>query len=109
MHMQLKVKSLEMMERRIGKDIISFRIMRVVTIFFRNDGAEKQGWRKPIICRYCGGENHMEKLCLKKKDNERKQNKPKKENFKDGKKDRYNFLFVAIFPKREDKTCKDEF
>ena len=40
--------------------------------FFRNDGVEKQSGRKPIICRYCGGENHMEKFCLKKKDNERK-------------------------------------
>ena len=70
----------------------------------RNDGVEKQGGRKPIICKYCGGENHMEKLCLKKKDNEKQQYKPKQENFKDGKKDRYSF--VSISQKKEDKTSK---
>ena len=47
----------------------------------------------------------MEKFCLKKEDNERKQNKPKQGKFKDDKKDRYNF--VAISLKREDKTSKE--
>ena len=33
MHIQPKVFFLEMMEKRIGKEIINFKIMKVVTIF----------------------------------------------------------------------------
>lgn len=33
MHIQPKVNFLEMMEKRIGKEIINFEIMKVLTIF----------------------------------------------------------------------------
>lgn len=47
----------------------------------------------------------MEKFCLKKRDNERQQYKPKQEGFKDGKKDKHSF--VAISLKRQEKSNEE--
>ena len=47
----------------------------------------------------------MDKFCLNKRDNQMQQYKPKKERFKDGKKDKHSF--VAISLKRQEKSNEE--
>ena len=47
----------------------------------------------------------MDNFFLKKRDNEMHQYKPKKERFKDGKKDKHSFIAISL--KRQDKSNEE--
>lgn len=51
-----------LMEIRFGKEN-KFKNNDCSNHFSRNDGTKKQVGIKSIICRHCGGENHMKKFC----------------------------------------------